>query len=209
MADFSKAFEVVMHSEGGYADDPADRGGETYKGVSRVYHPTWGGWFVVDHIKAVYPLDFRNKFISNSSLQELVRDFYKLEFWDKFKCDDMLDVLQGVATELFDISVNMGVSRATNFLYQGLNCLNRNGSSYSDIVVGDNDIADVVGILNSNFTSKKETEYLLKVLNLLQGNFYIDIVKSDSTQERFMRGWLNRVEITKGNNSYNFFNRGT
>ncbi|MFM7564688.1 MAG: glycosyl hydrolase 108 family protein, partial [Planctomycetota bacterium] len=39
MADFAIAFDETMINEGGYVDDPDDRGGETYRGVARRFHP--------------------------------------------------------------------------------------------------------------------------------------------------------------------------
>ena len=43
MANFDEAFALTMKSEGGYANNPNDTGGETYKGVSRKNHPKWNG----------------------------------------------------------------------------------------------------------------------------------------------------------------------
>ena len=48
MADFNKAYKATMGHEGGYVDDPADKGGETYKGIARRYNPGWGGWKQID-----------------------------------------------------------------------------------------------------------------------------------------------------------------
>ena len=51
MADFEKAFINTMGYEGGYVYDPDDAGGETYKGISRRYHPSWPGWRIIDKVK--------------------------------------------------------------------------------------------------------------------------------------------------------------
>jgi lysozyme family protein len=48
MADFKQAHSIVMNNEGGYANDPSDRGGETYKGISRNNFPNWKGWKLID-----------------------------------------------------------------------------------------------------------------------------------------------------------------
>lgn len=39
MADFDKAHLEVMGNEGGYANNPVDAGGETYKGIARKFWP--------------------------------------------------------------------------------------------------------------------------------------------------------------------------
>ena len=46
MADFLQAFESMIRNEGGYKLHSAegDRGGMTYAGIARNFHPTWPGW---------------------------------------------------------------------------------------------------------------------------------------------------------------------
>lgn len=56
MADFNKAHLEVMGNEGGYANNPADSGGETYKGIARKFHPAWPGWKMVDDLKRSLPV---------------------------------------------------------------------------------------------------------------------------------------------------------
>ena len=48
MAIFNSAFQITMGNEGGYANNPADSGGETYKGIAKNYWPNWEGWTAVD-----------------------------------------------------------------------------------------------------------------------------------------------------------------
>ncbi len=40
-----------------------------------------------------------------------------------------------------------------------------------------------------------QPDYLLKMLNLMQGARYLEILSKDGSQERFARGWLNRVDL--------------
>jgi hypothetical protein len=42
-----------------------------------------------------------------------------------------------------------------------------------------------------------EEDYLYKVLNILQGQHYINIMTKSEIQEKFARGWLNRVDFVK------------
>ena len=42
-----------MEHEGGYVDDRDDRGGETYRGISRNNFPDWKGWKKIDGFKPV------------------------------------------------------------------------------------------------------------------------------------------------------------
>ena len=180
-----------MEHEGGYVNDKDDRGGETYRGISRNNFGNWKGWKKIDKYKPVND-GFRKKIKQDESLQNDVRDFYKKEFWNRFKGDDIGD--QGLAEELFDTAVNMGTRVAGRFLQQGLNLLNRNGSLFEDLeedgLVGKKSI----GALNK-YLKTDNAVTLLKLLNILQGARYIEIMRNNPTQEKYARGWLNRVSL--------------
>lgn len=93
MADFRKAFEVMIRNEGGYVSHTVkgDRGGQTYAGISRKAFPGWPGWFIIDNGGQL------------SLLREMVAQFYSDNFWT---CNDVDS--DDVATSLFDFSVNAG-----------------------------------------------------------------------------------------------------
>jgi lysozyme family protein len=110
MADFKKAFAITMGNEGGYSFDAQDPGGETYKGISRVYNPHWGGWAYIDQVKQQNPgathLQLSKLLAANADLQANIQDFYKAGYWDTFKGDLVKD--QQLANNMFDCSVNQG-----------------------------------------------------------------------------------------------------
>ena len=76
MALFEKALLKTSAHEGGYVNDPTDRGGETYRGISRKFYPDWPGWEVVDDALA------QGREVPNMDL--LVQRFYKKNYWDVF-----------------------------------------------------------------------------------------------------------------------------
>ena len=89
--------------------------------------------------------------------------------------------------------------RAVRFLQTALNIFNRNEELYLDIAM-DGVYGDRTLIALTLFRAKEggtAENLLVKVLNIMQGAHYLVIMKNDPTQERFARGWLNRVEITK------------
>jgi lysozyme family protein len=104
MANFTEAFDLTSAHEGGYVDDPTDRGGETYRGISRVHHPSWSGWSKIDVYKG--ERGFPAMLDTDRSLQNSVKSFYKRKYWDRFLGDQVPD--QQVANELYDTGVNMG-----------------------------------------------------------------------------------------------------
>jgi len=191
MADFQVAYNLLMKNEGGYSSDSDDAGGETYKGVSRRYNPTWIGWSEVDKKKS--EPNFPKNLESNKELQSMVASFYKQHYWDKLLCDEI--DLQPVAEELFDTAVNMGVSRSSKFFQQALNLLNRNQLLYPDLLEDGK-----IGQKTMDTFEKCKGEdryYLLKIMNILQGMHYITYMGRSPIQEKYARGWLNRVSIEK------------
>lgn len=102
MANFQAAYDKTSKNEGGYANVSGDTGGETYAGISRKWFPNWRGWPIVDAAK---PLKWNQK-IKNDKLAQLVRDFYKKEFWDRVGGDQIEDQL--TAERLYDFGVNAG-----------------------------------------------------------------------------------------------------
>lgn len=194
MADFEKAFKNTMGHEGGYSADPDDRGGETYRGISRRYHPSWPGWDIVDNYKD--EPGFPSNLKSDTELDHFVEFFYKEYYWDMLLGD--LNPSQKIAEEMFDNAVNMGVSRAVKFLQTGLNVLNRDERNYRNIVVdgkiGKNTLNALKKLLS---VSDREEAYLYKVINILQGYHYINFMTKSEIQEKFARGWLNRVDFIK------------
>lgn len=185
MADFKTSFLKSMHHEAGYANHPADRGGETYRGIARRKHHAWGGWRIIDGYKSM--ADFEKKLETDTGLQMLVNAFYKTMFWDDLELDNIES--QEIADELFDTAINMGGGIAVRFLQEALNLLNKNGKSYTDIkcdgIIGPRTIS-----LANSFPNVKA---LLKTLNGLQFARYRNICSEDPTQEVFFLGWLNRV----------------
>jgi lysozyme family protein len=192
VAEFKQAFELTLSHEGGYVKDPDDRGGETYKGIARRYNPGWPGWARID--KARKLRGFPKSLNTDLELQAEVAVFYRQHYWDKFQGDRI--PAQAVANELFDTAVNLGVARTVEFFQRALNVLNRDGALYDDLVTdgvfGPKSLAAL-----RVYLKKDKPDYLLKILNVLQGAHYIEFMTRSPLQEKFARGWLNRVTIEK------------
>ncbi len=192
MANFEEAFLKTMGHEGKYANDPLDFGGETYMGVSRRYWPDWDGWYIIDSLKS--DPNFSSILNDNIELNNKVKSFYKINFWNTFLGDNIND--QNIADELFDTGVNMSVYTAVKFLQKALNLLNNNGKRYPDIAEDGKIGPNTLNTLES-YMRQKDKSYLLKVMNILQGCHYIESMERCSSQERFAFGWMDRVEIIK------------
>lgn len=173
-----KLIAQVIEREGGYSNDPTDRGGETMFGITKQVAADNG---YTDSMKNLpYALAF---------------SIYQKRYWDTLKLNDISVIDQELATQLFDFGVNSGISSAAKTLQQVLNVLNKQQQLYPDL------IAD--GILGSKTvrTLKVFKEYRknagLDVLSeAVRGkriSFCIDIALRDQTQERYQYGWLTRI----------------
>jgi len=200
MAEFTPAYEKTLANEGGYSNDPRDHGGETYKGIARNMHPKWEGWAVIDEIKANTNINqLAHALDADEELDLMVRDFYKLVFWDAMQLDQLTP--QEIAEELFDTAVNQGIVVAVKHLQEALNLLNNNQKHYSDInedgKMGPASFKAIAAyMLTANFPGRsvaKNANTLLKVMSGLQFQRYVDVCNANPMQEVYAYGWMNRV----------------
>lgn len=110
---FAPAYSIVKVNEGGYVNNPADKGGETYAGIARNFNPTWGGWAFIDFYKRnegagkqLYPCVNKSCAFFNKKwpdIQYLVEQFYE----DRFNKNRFGEInSQKVANLLFDYHVH-------------------------------------------------------------------------------------------------------
>src|SRR5579872_5238571 len=133
MADFEVSYKLTLQIEQGYANDPADTGGETYAGISRKNNPNWIGWKTIDQYKAAHSGDLDAALKANSYLQQSIKQFYLTNYWNVNRLSEVAD--QRIANELYDIGVNMGTGIAAEFLQRALNIANLNQKAWLDITV--------------------------------------------------------------------------
>jgi len=98
MASFEQVIPIILAREGGYANVASDKGGETYRGLSRKYNPSWSGWAIID--KTPHPIARNTIF---PELEQKVKDQYKSAYWNSyFNNIQSLDV----AKAMFDSRIN-------------------------------------------------------------------------------------------------------
>jgi lysozyme family protein len=133
---FETAYKQTAKFEAGYANDPRDPGGETFRGISRVSHPNWDGWPIVDQIKR--ELDERYGFISwtrmsswkkvdvaaakRPALTRLVSDYYEREFYRPILA---WGLAERVTDKLFDINVNISPKNSNKILQRAINAISK------------------------------------------------------------------------------------
>lgn len=178
MANFDLAYKITMSNEGGYANDPQDRGGETWKGVARNFCPQWSGWILVDKIKLTKPKSLNAALSAEASLDKLVLSFYKVNYWDVIKLDQINS--QQVANQLFDIGVNMGTGRAAKFLQQAI---------LPAITVD-----GLVGNMTISSANAQDPKKLYNAINDLRAAKYNQIIALNPSQAKFKNSWFSRIK---------------
>lgn len=110
MAVFEIADKLTRKNEGGYSNNSADAGGETYKGIARKFHSYLSLWGIIDKVKAENPLastkELNAKLEIIPDLQTQIDSFYRQEFWDTQRLS--LVTSQLVANWIYDHHVNAG-----------------------------------------------------------------------------------------------------
>ena len=170
MTPFQRALAFVLKVEGGYTNDPVDRGGATNKGIlQRVYD-------IYRKAEGLRPADVRH--ILNIEVEEIYRDAY----WLEGDCDRLP---WPVSLVHFDACVNTGVTQAARFLQRSV-------GAEPDGRIGPKTLEALRALL--------ERETPLAVAERLvrrREPFYRRLAEVDPTQNRFLQGWLNRVEKLK------------
>lgn len=167
---FEKAFDEILGFEGGYSDDPDDKGGKTKFGITEDVARKWG---YTGKMKDL-PLD---------TAKEIYYEWFWKQ-WNYHKIDN-----QKVAIEMFDQVVNIGPIPANKNLQKAYNLLKKGKA-------GDLKEDGMVGPITLTYINRYPYQKdLLQLLNVLQGKHYIDIVEEDPSQEKFFRGWLQRTKV--------------
>jgi lysozyme family protein len=195
MVEFDISYSITRRNEGGWhgatGANSADRGGETFKGIARRIWPNWEGWKLVDMYKEFK--DFPRNAVNDPDLAQLVRRFYKREFWDANRLGDLRS--QPIANEMFDTGVNVGVRQSALWLQRSVNLLNRAQTSWQNI--SDDGVIGPQTLRTVNFLNREDSVALFNLLNVMQGAHYVNLARQDPSQEHFVRGWLQRVELMR------------
>jgi len=154
MALFELAIPIVLRHEGGLVDDPNYSGGFTNFGISKQSYPN---------------VDIRALTVATASA------IYLKDWWNKYNYGAILP--QMVANKIFDMSVNLGASRAHKIAQQAVQL-------------------DQDGILGPVTLHELNTQSSLKVIVAMQdaqAAHYRSIVLADPTKQKYLAGWLNRA----------------
>jgi lysozyme family protein len=180
VVDLDGLIDGLLDCEGGFVDNPADKGGPTCFGITQAVARAHG-----------YAGPMR--LLPRSEAAAI----YLRLYWQRPRLDEVARRSGRLAAELFDTGVNMGPAVAITFLQRALTALNRNGKDYPDLTpdgrLGPATLGALDGFLALRGLSSGET-VLLRALEALQGERYLRLAERRPANEAFLYGWLaNRI----------------
>lgn len=177
----SEIIAGIIKKEGGYSNNPADKGGPTMYGITEATARRNG------YTGQMFELS-----------RAWAETIYLREYVTEPGFNQIAAVSSRIAEELVDTGVNMGPSLPAPWLQRILNGLNQGGKRWPDLVVDGKIGPATVGALRAllEYRGTEGEKVVLRALNCLQGARYIEITESRPANETFLYGWLlNRVEV--------------
>ena len=179
---FDRLIGATLGLEGGYVDNPADKGGPTNWGVTQALARQYG-----------YAGDMR------AMTRDQASAILRQEFWTGPHLDQLAIVSERVAGKLLDTGINMGMAQPVTWLQRGLNVLNRRGADYADLPVtghvGPLTLQALQGLVKARGLVRAE-RVLLIILQGFQTVYFVELGERLPADETFEDGWLeNRVGV--------------
>ncbi len=173
MANFIISLRKTLIHGGGYSNDPDDRGGETYKGVSRHAHKNWKGWDIIQKYKS--KPGFPKNLNADIELQKEIEHLYRVNYWNPINGSGIMT--QSIADSIFDFAVNAGVKTSIRLVQSVI-------GTEMDGIVGSKTLVKL------NSTEPKHFHAAFTVKKIA---YYTAIIKKRPANKKFLYGWITRV----------------
>jgi len=155
----------TVKREGGYVNDPTDRGGETNWGITKKVARKNG-----------YKDDMKDL-----PLEKAV-EIYEKRYWQPMRLDDIES--NGIKELMFDAGVNHGTRWGVRLMQRAFNTLSFDEIA-EDGLIGPQTISAV--------NEYRWPDRLKLAMIFARAEYFRAIVKNDPTQKRFIGGWFNRL----------------
>lgn len=173
---FDDLIDDVLEEEGGFVDDPDDRGGRTNYGVTQATLDDWRDQRGLPRID-----------VSKLELKEAI-EIYRVLYWDASGVARIRS--KTVAGQVFDLAVNCGVGAAVMLLQEAINICH---PKREQVVVDGS-----LGPRTAKAASECDAGTLFDMIRFLAAHRYLSIIARDPSQKKFRRGWLLRLVKPKG-----------
>jgi lysozyme family protein len=182
MTDFDIAYQRLFKIEGGFVNDPHDNGGATNFGLSSKFLNSLNlsGNPILKALDENHDGVIENIEIKDMKSED-AKEIFRFYWW----LDNHYDKLdnQDLANNVFDFAVHAGSHKANTLLQQTIN------AQSSDKITED-------GIIGTNTVeAANNTDNLLELYKSKRKLYYMLVVKNNPSQQKYLHGWLNRVDI--------------
>lgn len=169
MADPKKLIPFILKWEGGFVNDPDDLGGATNKGITI---GTFGEYRKRKGLPSPTVQELKN--LSENDWYEI----FKTMYWDMWKADEIKS--QSVAAILVDWVWASGI----------------HGIKRPQRILGVPDDG-IVGKVTLSYLNIAEPKRLFEAIKADRIKFIDEICKARPKNEKFRKGWLNRINAIK------------
>lgn len=170
MKTVDEMLNKILTHEGGFVDDPDDRGGATNYGVTQLTYSKWlGRPATLTEVKA---MDI-----------ETAKEIYLKNYYFEPRIDALPNEVQ---VQLFDCSVNHGPVRAIKFAQMVCNL-----AGFGPVSVDGVNGPQTRKAITNAFTQMGD--YFVSAVVDERVDFYHRIAANDSSQKKFIKGWLVRA----------------
>lgn len=108
--------------------------------------------------------------------EQQAKDIYQRDYWNRMRGDEIDS--QPVAENIFDACVNMGVG---------------GGSRLAQLSLGIEPADGIIGSQSLKVINAADEELFLAKFALAKMQRYADLCTADSSQKKYLLGWLNRT----------------
>ena len=182
MAKIEEALDILYRLEFSNENDVLEKNatedGWTFMGVYQGAFPNLDLWKIVRQKMQQYNGDMKlvgSMLYNNATVLEMIQAFYKKEFWDKAKLDEVHS--QQIANEIFIAGVNMGMKKAV-MLAQKLVCVPADG---------------VMGPKTLKAINTHDDAAFDEMYDTLEMDYYEMIVVNSPKKRIYAKGWRNRA----------------
>lgn len=182
MAKIKEALDIMykleFSNESNVLEKNATEDGWTFMGVYQGAFPNLDLWKTVRQKvqQANGSMKLAGSMLYNNvAVREMINEFYKKEFWDKARLDEV--VSQQIANEIFVAGVNMGMKKAV-MLAQKLVGVPADG------LVGPKTLAAI---------NKYDDAAFDEMYDVLETDHYEMIIAANPSKRIFAKGWRNRA----------------
>lgn len=182
--NFEIANKFTKAAEGGLSDVPEDLGGITNHGVSLVFlrglaEESQANRETLHRMQIRLPI---TREVIKTLTPDKATSLFRWQFWNRLHLDDGMPLR--MACLIYDAAVNHGRAWGVRLAQRGYNAAGQGARLDDD---------GVLGPLTRKALSSADTPAVHDAILKARRAYYEAIIAHDARQERFRRGWMNRV----------------